>query len=166
MRTPYRKPGKYSQIPEDTAITQKKFDQLQAQLDRLKSISHKEAASEVQRLAELGDFSENAEYQLAKGRLRGILFRMQELQYKLDHALIIPEQSDSSVVSLGCTVKVDSMRGSQTFLILGSSETNPQKNIISHLSPLGRALMGRKIGETVSLEVGGKILSYTIVAIE
>jgi hypothetical protein len=71
MQVPYRKPGKYTNSVPDPLITKDKFEDLTRKLERAKA-SQGPAAAEVARLAELGDFSENAEYQLAKGKLRGI----------------------------------------------------------------------------------------------
>jgi transcription elongation factor GreA len=163
MQIPYRKPGKYSQQPFDPLMTQTKLAELSRTLEKLKA-SRPALAAEVARLALLGDFSENVEYQLAKGRLRGLNQRILELEYQVDHATII-EQNNSDAVLVGSTVVVEVSGQKKTFQILGSAETNPAKGIISHTSPIGAALIGRKVGETVEIKVGKNLIKYTICGI-
>lgn len=164
MRLPTRKPGKYSNIVPDTFITADKLAQLQEKLAHLKQ-QHMPAANEVSRLAELGDFSENAEYQMAKARLRSILFTMSKLEHQIQNAQVLPVSTDHSFVSLGSTVTVLVDGVSKTFQILSSNETDPTRNIISHHSPLGSALLGHKLGEIVTIPVKGVDVAYTITQI-
>lgn len=165
MRVPFRKPGKYSQIKPDYLLTEGKFGELKNKLDRLKNISRPQAAAEVSRLAEMGDFSENAEYQLAKGRLRGINNAILKLENQLNNAVIIsPKQTGA--VQAGNTVTVESGGKQKTYLILGSSETNPREGIISRNSPIGSALVGRGAGETVKVKLANKEVEYKIIKIE
>ncbi len=163
MRLPYRKPGKYGQQNPDTILTEAKFNELKNKLERLKK-KQPEAASEVARLAEMGDFSENAEYQLAKGRLRGINQRILELEYKLDHSeLICPKQT--RLVQIGSSVTVMNAGKEKTYQILGSTETNPAHGIISHTSPIGAALLGRSVGDIVHVELRGTVITLTVALI-
>src|SRR3989338_8018244 len=138
MQIPYRKPGKYSQIPTDHIMTEAKFDELQKKLTQLKA-SQPQAARDVARLAEMGDFSENVEYQLAKGRLRSINQNILKIEYEIEHAEIIRPTKNSNIIVLGSSVTLDSEKGKNTYQILGSSESNTQKGIISHSSPIGAA---------------------------
>ncbi len=165
MQLPYRKPGKYSQIPTDNLMTEAKFVELQKKLERLKS-SQPQAARDVARLAEMGDFSENVEYQLAKGRLRSINQNITQIEFDLEHAEIIKPTKNSDRVQVGSTVTVDSEKGTNTFQILGSSETNPAKGVISHTSPIGSALLGHQVGEKIKIHIGNKDVDYTIVKIQ
>lgn len=164
MQLPYRKPGKYAQTPFDHLMTKKKLNELKGDLLRLKEKRPK-AAAEVARLAELGDFSENVEYQQAKGRLRGINNAMLKLEYQINHAEIITPKK-SGVVDMGSMVTVESDGKLKTLQILGSSETNPTKGVISHASPIGAALMGKAVGETIHLSILGMQKIYTIMRIE
>ncbi len=150
MQLPYRKPGKYTHQTRDNILSQQKFEALQKKLDRLYA-ERPAAAQEVSRLAEMGDFSENVEYQLAKGRLRGINQTILELEAQLNHAQIISPQQDNNRVQIGHTVTIMSDTAEQrSYTILGSAETNPAKGIISHTSPLGNLLLGKKLGETIT----------------
>lgn len=165
MRIPYRKPGKFSQVQADLLMTEAKFAKLQNQLAHLKKIQPT-AAREVSRLAEMGDFSENAEYQLAKGRLRGILQNILRLEKQLDHAVLIAPEKTTGIVALGHHVTIENTKEKRTYQILGSAETAPAQGIISHLSPIGVALMGKKVGEKIKIKLVNTDVEYTIIQIE
>ena len=123
---------------------------LKAELSRLKTKKMPEAADEVRRTGMFGDFSENAEYQYAKGQLRRILDRMTMLEHQLNNAVPISTKN-TGVVSLGSSVVVESMDKRKTYKIVGSAETNPGQGRISHHSPLGQLLLGKKVGDIVTL---------------
>lgn len=165
MQLPYRKPGKYSQTDQDPLMTEEKFQALQKQLARLQD-SQPQAAKDVARLAEMGDFSENVEYQLAKGRLRSINERILRLEYEINHAQIIQPSIQKNRVEIGHTVSIYNGQNQKTFQILGSTETNPEKGIISYTSPIGSALLGRKLGEKINIKIGPREVEYTIVDIQ
>lgn len=164
MQTPYRKPGKFSQIKSDPLMTRVKFAELETKLKKLKQI-RPEAAKEVARLAELGDFSENVEYQLAKGRLRGINGGILKLERQLNDAEIITANKGTDVVQVGHTVTIEYNGMQKIYQILGSSETKPEKGIISHNSPIGSALLGHRVGDVVKVKVGEKDVEYKILKI-
>lgn len=166
MQVPYRKPGKYAMMKPDPMLTVEKIKELEAKLDRLKNYSRPKGAEEVKRLAEFGDFSENVEYQLAKGKLRGINNTITTIENQLKNAKIIEPNSQYEVVQIGHSVTITNNGKEKTYLILGSTETNPQQGIISHLSPVGSALIGKKLGETVELKIAGKEVNYKIIKIE
>lgn len=164
MRIPTRKPGKYARSYRDPYMTKAKFDELTAELARLLRI-RPNAANEVKRLAEMGDFSENAAYQLAKGRLRGINQRILETEDHLKFAKIISRSRKTGTVELGSTVTISLLGKEQTFTVLGPTEANPSKGIISFKSPLGAVIMGKCIGDKVLFQQGKKNTEVTIVRI-
>lgn len=165
MRTLNRKSEISSRTAADPLITKAKLEELQHKLARLKSI-RPEAADEVSRLAQLGDFSENAEYQAAKGRLRGINHGIDNLENQLNHAVVIARQSQTDTVEIGHTVTVADGDKQKTFQILGSAETNPGRGIISHNSPIGAALIGHKVGDNVIIKLTERDVVYRIVKID
>lgn len=123
-------------------------------------------ADEVARLAQLGDFSENAEYQDAKHRLRRLNERLLILEDRIKNAIVIrAEENAADHVSLGSTVTVEKNGTRLVFQIVGPQETNPSRGRISHVSPLGALLLGARIGETVRLQTGAGETEYKIVAI-
>ncbi|MEK7496752.1 MAG: GreA/GreB family elongation factor [Patescibacteria group bacterium] len=164
MQTPIRKAGKYTNLKLDPNLTEGKFDELRDKLVRLKK-SHPGLALEVKRLGEMGDFSENAGYAMAKGKLRSVNQKILELEKYLNSAVIIKQSKNSLIVELGCTVTVESGGKQREYLILGSTETNPATGIISHHSPLGQALLGRRVGEVVKIKTTRQEISYKIVKI-
>jgi transcription elongation factor GreA len=166
MRVPIRKPGKYTFQKRDPNITQAKFDELKKELDHLEKNSRPRAITEMQRLAELGDFSENAAYQMAKGKLRGINERIAELEKDLKFAVIITPVPNNGIVQLGTSVTIEIDGKQRTYTLLGSAETDPQQGIISHQSPIGSALLGRRVGDVVSVKLAEKNVSCRIVSIQ
>lgn len=164
MRSTNRKSEKIRQNKFDPLLTEKKAFELSEKLKRLKEISRPRAAEEVKRLAELGDFSENAEYQLAKARLRGINNNILLLETQLNQAVIIKPQK-TNTVQVGHLVTIEGKNGQKTYQILGSVETDPQKNIISRNSPLGAALLGRKVRDVIKIKLANKEVKYKILKI-
>lgn len=164
MQLPYRKPGKYSQATPDYMLSSAKLFDLGRKLDTMKK-RRPGAAAEVARLAELGDFSENVEYQLAKGKLRGLNQRILEIEHQVNRAVVIAPPRTNRI-SIGHTVTITNGISESTYQILGSSETNPAKGIISHTSPLGAALLGHAVGEKVCVAGRGAPVEYTILKVE
>ncbi len=164
MQVPHRKQTKFSNIPMDPVMTEEKFAKLKKELDSLKK-RQPIAAQEVARLAELGDFSENVEYQMAKGRLRGINNAILRIETQLTIAEIISVPKQTDTVQLGQTVTIEMDGVQKIYQILGSSETNPKKGIISQNSPIGAALIGRKIGDTGTIRLANKDIVYKVIHI-
>lgn len=165
MRVPTRKPGQYSHLKPDPHMTRTKFNELKKKLERLK-FNHPQAAEEVKRLALMGDFSENAAYQIAKGRLRGINQHILDIEDHLKRAIIIVPQKNKQNVQLGSRVKIKLNGKEKEYLILGSSETNPSEGVISHNSPIGSVLLGKSAGEKFQAKIGEKTLELEILKIE
>lgn len=168
MQTPYRKYDKIPRQKSDPHITEDKFLELKNKLAKLKNIQRPREAEEVKRLAAMGDFSENAGYQLAKSRLRGINQRILDIEDLLSRAEIIKPIINNGKVRLGNFVTIENLetKKNKTYQLLGSAETNPLSGVISHNSPLGAALLNKQVGEIVSLEINDKIINYKIVNIK
>lgn len=164
MQTPQRKPGKYSHFKPDPHLTEAKYNELKNKLERLKKYSQPRAIEEVKRLAEMGDFSENAAYQIAKGRLRGINQGILDITDHLKRAIIIAPHS-SDTVQIGSIVTVEVNGKQKEYQILGSSETDPTRGVISHNSPIGSALIGCRVGDVERIKLNDKIVEYKIIKI-
>jgi transcription elongation factor GreA len=165
MQIPHRKPGKWTHHQGDAFLTREKYQELEQTLDRLKNVTRRHAAADVARYAELGDFSENAEYQAAKGKLRGINHRILTIENQLRQAVIIAPRGRSDIVAVGCAVTVESCGRERVFQILGSTESDPSSGVISHISPMGAALMGHRVGDVVAVKLAEREIEYTICAI-
>ena len=165
MQTPIRKkPGKYTHVEKDPYITKKQFDLLTEEFASIKRRRPK-VIEETQAHAEMGDFSENVEYQLAKRKLRGMNSAMDRIEKKLNSAIIIPENSPTDYVKIGHTVEILFNDVKKTYTILGSDEADPTKRIISHLSPMGKAMIGKKEGDVFEIEINEKNISCEIIKI-
>ncbi len=148
MQIPKRRPGKYQSCRHDQHITAARYAQLERKLAKL--LAERPALiEEVRHGASMGDFSENAGYQIAKGQLRSLNEKILEIEDSLKHAEIIDCGGNTDCVKLGHTVTLENNGKTVSYQILGATESNPSKGIISHLSPLGAALIGKSVGETV-----------------
>lgn len=165
MQIPKRKSENYIRPKFDPHITEDKFNELKEKMEKLKK-SHPRAAEEVKRLAKMGDFSENFAYQAAKGHLRGINQRILEIEDQLNRAVIIKPDKELCAVQIGCNVTIETNGKQSTYVILGSAETNPSLGIISHNSPLGSALLGRKVGDVINLKLADREVEYKIMEIK
>lgn len=122
--------------------------------------------SEVERTAEMGDFSENEEYKDAKYKLRRANGRLLGSKDRLKRVEVISEQGSGGTVQLGSTVTVTDGTKEMTYQILGPHESDPLKGKISHISPLGAQLLGKNEGDTATVESKSGIKEYTIISVE
>jgi transcription elongation factor GreA len=164
MRVPTRKAGKYTNLKPDVHITPEKLAELKNKLEKLTAIRPR-AAREVKELSTTGDFSENAGYQMAKGRLRGINQRILDLEEMIKNAVIIKTKK-SGLVELGSTVTVEISGKQKKYKILGSSEADPGRGVISHNSAVGRELLRRRAGEAIKIKLGDREVIYKVIKIE
>ncbi|MDO8599764.1 MAG: transcription elongation factor GreA [bacterium] len=168
MQVPKRRSEQERRAREhvDHHLTREAIEQLQRERARL--IAHvPKLADETQRMREMGDLSENAGYQTAKAQLTRANFRILEIEEQLKYAVPIARGvSSSGRVQIGSTVTIARDGVERTYEILGSEEVNPSRGRISHHSPLGVALMGRKVGDAVTVTVNGKTTTYTILAVQ
>lgn len=139
------------------------------ELDNLKAIKRKEVAQKIKEAREQGDLSENAEYDAAKDEQRDIEARIEELEKLLKNAeVIVEDEVDLDKINVGCQVKLYDVEFEEEieFKIVGSTEANSLQNKISNESPVGQALMGRRIGETVEVETQAGVIEYKILEIQ
>lgn len=166
MRLPNRKyPNARQPNSPDPLMTLDKYQGLKTKLDKLINEDRPQAAQEVAELAGDGDFSENAGYQAAKQILRSINNNITRLENILKKAQII-KKNTSGLVQIGSLVTVEVNGRSKQLRILGSSQTDPSQNIISYSSPVGAALLNKKINDQVNVNLNDKIISYKITAID
>jgi transcription elongation factor GreA len=166
MQLPKRKADQYLRGRSDATMTLKKYEELKAKREKLIKVVRPRQSEEVQKYAQDGDFSENAAYQIAKGKLRGTNRVIDEIEDMLKRADIIETVSGSSTVRIGSTVIIEINSKEKTYQILGASETDPSSGIISKDSPLARVIMGKRAGETATLEINGKTAIYKIIEIK
>lgn len=152
-------------MPRKFQITKKGLESLKTELDALVNNKRPKVVERLSNARFQGDLAENSDYHNAKDELEFLDGRIAELEDVLKNAVVVQGNGTSGQVSLGNSVKVKVNDSEHTFHIVGEWEANPSEKKISHASPLGQALMGRKIGEVVEVEApAGKIL-YTVVEI-
>ena len=148
-------------------LSKEKFDELTTELEHLKTVRRREIAEQLEYARSLGDLSENAEYEEARNLQAASEDRIRTIEGELSRARII-EHSKGNTVSLGNTVTIQKQgeKDEHTYDIVGSAEANMQERKISHLSPLGSALMGKKKGDLFSFETPKGSQKYKIVNIK
>ena len=148
-----------------TYISRDGLERLRKELEEMVSARRPEIAQRIHDAKEHGDLSENAEYEDAKNEQAFVEGRIQTLEALIKNATIIDENHSVEMVQIGSTVKMDGPDGKVSFTIVGSTEARPTEGRISNESPVGRALLGRKKGEVVTVRVPAGDISYTIVGI-
>lgn len=148
-------------------LTKEKFDELKAELEHLKTVRRREIAEQLEYARSLGDLSENAEYEEARNLQAATEDRIRTIEDQLAHARII-EHGKGNTVSLGSVVTIQKQgdKDEHVYEIVGSAEANMQERKISHLSPLGAALMEKKKGEMFSFDTPKGVQKYKIVSIK
>lgn len=139
------------------------------ELHDLKVNKRQEIAQKIKEAREQGDLSENAEYDAAKDEQRDIEARIVDLEKLLKNAeVVVEDEIDLDKISIGCQVKVLDIEEDEEmeFKIVGSTEANSLEGKISNESPVGKALIGASIGETVSVEMPSGVMEYKVLGIE
>ena len=151
-------------------MSQARYDELKQELDYSKTTRADEVAELIKEARGFGDLSENSEYDEAKNEQGKLYSRIAELEDILLHAVIVDEsETDSDKISIGCTVIVtnlDTRKQLPAYKIVGSQEADVMSRAISEDSPFGKALMGCKAGEEVTVEAPKGVIHYRIDTIE
>ena len=150
-------------------LTYEGLQKLESELHNLKVVKRKEVAQKIKEARELGDLSENAEYDAAKDEQRDIEARIDEIEKILKNAeVVVEEEVDLDKISVGCRVKILDMEYDEEldYKIVGSTEANSLKGKISNESPVGKALLGAKVGEVVTVETQAGDLNYKVLEIQ
>lgn len=148
-------------------VSKGKYKELHKELEYLKTTRRKEIAEKLEYAKSLGDLSENAEYHEAREDQASTEKRILELEEILKHAQVV-EKHHSEVVEVGSVIVVKKTGGKdeKKYQIVGSEEADTTNGKISHLSPLGSALMGKKKGDKASFQSPSGKVEYTIIEIE
>ena len=152
-----------------TILTYAGLKALEDELENLKVVKRKEVAGKIKEAREQGDLAENAEYDAAKDEQRDIEARIDELEKILKNVeVVVEEEVDLEKINIGCTVLVhdDEFDEEIEFKIVGSTEANSLQGKISNESPVGQALMGKKVGDVVTVETPAGEIKYKVLKIE
>ncbi|MBQ7659044.1 MAG: transcription elongation factor GreA [Butyrivibrio sp.] len=150
-------------------LTKEGLAKYEEELHELKTVKLKEVAEKLKEAREQGDLSENAEYDAAKDEQRDIAARIEVIEKILKNAEVIDDSDvDTNKISIGCTVKLKDLEYDEEieYKIVGSSEANSLKGKISNESPVGKALIGAKKGQTVAVETQAGVFKYKVLGIQ
>ena len=149
-------------------LTYEGLKKLEDELEELKVVKRKEVADKIREAREQGDLSENAEYDAAKDEQRDIEARIEELEKILKNAeVIVEDEVDLDKISIGCSIRILDIEFDEEleYKIVGSTEANSLKGKISNESPVGKALLGKKVGDVVKVETQVGELEYKVLSI-
>jgi transcription elongation factor GreA len=149
---------------QETVVSQEKFDEMVKELENLKTVRRTEIAKNLEYARSLGDLSENAEYQEARELQAATEERIRKLEELVKHARIQTDNRKKDVVGFGSKVTItkDGSKDQHEYTIVGSEEADMRERKLSHVSPLGAALMGKKKGEIFTFETPNGKQTYTI----
>ena len=155
-------------IDKPVFLTAEGRTRLEAELEHMTSVRRREVADRIHSAKDQGDITDNAEYEDAKNEQAFVEGRILELEAKLRNAVLIASEANSSgLVQLGATVTIKDIDGEESrYTIVGSAEAKPAQGRISNESPVGRSLLGRRVGEEVQVRTPGGIVAYTVMAVE
>ncbi|MDO8523878.1 MAG: transcription elongation factor GreA [bacterium] len=158
--------GKNTREPEENLLSQEKFDELKIELEHLTTIVRKEIAESLEYARSLGDLSENAEYQAARELQAATEERIRRLEHIVKSAVIVSEKKKDTVgFGSKVTIRKKGDKSEHAYTIVGSEEADMHEHKISHLSPLGDAMLGKKKGDTFTFSTPSGRQEYTIVEI-
>ena len=150
-------------------LTYEGLKKLEDELQDLKVNQRREIAQKIKEAREQGDLSENAEYDAAKDEQRDIEARIEQIEKILKNAeVVVEDEIDVDKINIGCKVKLLDVEYNEEmeFYIVGSTEANSLQNKISNESPVGHALIGRKVGDVVDVETQAGMLQYKVLDIK
>ena len=148
-------------------VSKERLEELRRELEEFKTVKRREVADRLKLAKEYGDLSENAEYTEAREEQERVERRIFELEELLKQAVVIEERKGvTDEVRIGATVTVRKGNETVKYHIVGSNEARPEEGKISNESPIGKALLGHKVGERVLVQTPGGEVSYAIMKVE
>jgi len=147
-------------------LTNQGFEKLKNELEELKNKTKQEVLTRLNQARAMGDLSENSAYSAAKEELNLIEGRIAELEEILKNAEIVEGNNNKNTVQVGSSVVVEINGKKEKFEIVGEFEADPLNKKLSHTSPIGQALTGKKVGDWVEVEVPAGKIKYKIVEIK
>jgi transcription elongation factor GreA len=154
---------------KEVILTPEGYEKLKQEIELLSTEKRREVADRIRTAREFGDITENAEYDDAKNEQAMLEHKIAQLEERLSNARVIDAGDvDTSVVSVGAKVKLRDVDAKSTveYTIVGSAEANPAEQKLSNESPVGKAIIGRKKGETVEVAAPRGSLKYKIMDIQ
>lgn len=155
-------------MEKEVLVTREGLEKMQAELEYLKTVKRQEVSQRIKQAIEFGDISENSEYEDAKNEQAFIEGRIITLEKKLRNVRLIDEKTiDVNRVSLGSKVRLQDLETNEEFeyTIVGSAEADPMEEKISNESPVGKAVLGKAVGDIIEVTVPDGVIRYKIIGI-
>jgi transcription elongation factor GreA len=146
-------------------LTEERLSELKAELETLKTDKRIEISEKLKKAKELGDLSENAEYSEARDDQARVEQRIAELEEILRNVAIIKKEGDNDEIDIGSKVELSKNGKVVEFSIVGSNEAKPEMNLVSNESPLGKKLIGCKVGESITIDAPSGKIEYKVLKI-
>ncbi len=155
-------------MSKEVYLTKEKLEKIKKELEELTKFKRPDIIAKIKEARALGDLSENAEYHSAREEQGFIEGKIEELSYMIRNAKVVDENNKAkATVDVGCKVSCSIEGDGKTeFMIVGSAESDPMSGKISNESPIGRALMGKKVGDVVEVAIPAGKAKYKIVSIK
>jgi transcription elongation factor GreA len=156
-------------MDREVILTEEGYQRLKEEIEHLSTIKRREVAERIKEARDFGDISENSEYDAAKNEQAQLEYRIQSLEQKLRNARIVDtEHVSTEMVSIGARVTLKNLKSKDTleYSIVGSAEADPRHHRLSNESPVGKALLGRKKGEKVTIPAPRGSIQYQIMKIQ
>jgi transcription elongation factor GreA len=147
-------------------LTKQGLENLKKELEDLEKNKRPKAVDRLQKARAMGDLSENSEYTAAKEELDLIERQIVEMNAIVENAEVIESSNNKQSVNIGSTVLVEVNGVKDEYTIVGEFEANPLEKKLSHISPIGKALMGKKVGDQIEIEVPAGKVRYKVIAIK
>ena len=155
-------------MAKEFKLSAERLEELKQELNYLKTVREKEVADQIKEARSFGDLSENSEYDEAKNEQSRIEAKIVEMENTLRNCIVVEDDAvTTETVGVGNTVKVDNLtlKREQTITIVGANEIDPRNMKISSDSPIGGALLGKKVGQVVDVEVPGGTMQLKVLEI-
>jgi transcription elongation factor GreA len=156
-------------MAKEIKLSQESLDKYKEELEYLKTTRADEVAEQLKEARSFGDLSENAEYDEAKNEQGKLYSRIAELEEIIKHAVVVTGDTYAAdEVSPGCRFTVEDMEfgDREEYRFVGSQEVDPMNGLISDESPFGKAMLGKKVGETVQVEAPAGVVRYKIIDLQ
>ena len=155
-------------MAKEFKISAERLEELRSELVYLKTVREREVADQIKEARSFGDLSENSEYDEAKNEQGKLYSRIAEVENILANCVVIEDSADANCVRLGSRVVVEDLEfgDQESYQVVGSQEADPMNGRISEESPFGKALLGRAIGDTVTVEAPAGNVDYKILDIQ
>lgn len=147
-------------------ITKEGFDNLKEELKNIQEVKRPLTIDKLQKARSMGDLKENNAYHAAREELGELDGRILEIKHVIKHAEIVETNGSDNQISLGKTIVVDAEGTTRTFQVVGEFEADPMNGKVSHTSPIGKTLIGKKTGEAIEIILPGGKVTYTILSVK